>query len=44
MTAFLLALTFEDDMFIGINSPANFGDFCVPEGEPLLELRVQPQS
>jgi hypothetical protein len=31
-------------VFIGINSPAELFDFCVPEGEPLLELRIHPSK
>jgi len=31
-------------VFIGISSPADLWDFCVPEGEPLLELRMHPSK
>jgi len=31
---------FRDDVFIGISVPADLWDFCVPEGDPLLELRM----
>jgi hypothetical protein len=42
ITAFLLALTFRDAVFVGISSPADLWDFRVPEGEPQLELRIHP--
>ena len=44
ITAFLLPLAFRDDVFIGISSPADLWDFRVPEGEPFLELRIQPSK
>jgi hypothetical protein len=31
-------------VFIGISSPADLWDFCVPGGEPLLELRMHPSK
>jgi hypothetical protein len=31
-------------VFIGINLLAELFDFCIPEGEPFLELRIYPSK
>lgn len=44
LTGFLLQMVFRDGMLLGIDTPAQLWEQCVPEGEGMLELRKDPSK